>query len=108
MKAEDVTVTMSDDPNLVYGAVAQDFLRSLPAELRPSVAAMLSAAIVAGQTATTRGNAALQKGQAEKIRALAKEAHLLHPDVAAHPCGYLVEDDHNAHYAGACPCYGYG
>lgn len=29
-------------------------------------------------------------------------------DVPAHPCGYPIEDDHNAHYAGACPCYGYG
>jgi hypothetical protein len=32
----------------------------------------------------------------------------LTPTPDAHPCGWAVADEHNAHYAGACACYGYG
>ena len=32
----------------------------------------------------------------------------LSPTPDAHPCGWAVADEHNAHYAGACACYGYG
>ncbi len=31
----------------------------------------------------------------------------LTPTPDAHPCGWAVADEHNAHYAGACSCYGY-
>jgi hypothetical protein len=30
----------------------------------------------------------------------------LTPTPDAHPCGWAVADEHNAHYAGACACYG--
>jgi len=75
------------NPNIVYGACAESFLRALPPDLQASVATMLKAAIVAGATASTRGNASLQKEQAEKILALTQDAVRALPGVPdVHAC----------------------